>query len=256
MNTREINLGLRAYAKAIKLIFASKLWLFFFFPLILNVLVFWGGIKLVAGFTDDIQLMISGWLNFNEGDFFLSEYVGDALSWLLGIGLKILYFFIFAYFGGYVILALMSPVLAYVSERAEQIITGKEYPFDFFQFLKDTLRGIIIALRNFCIEILLTIVLLLFGLIPVIGWFSAIFLFFVTAYFYGFSFVDYVLERRKKNIKESVQFMRQHKGLVIANGSLFALILLIPFIGSLLAGFISVISAVAATYAINAIERA
>ena len=62
--------------------------------------------------------------------------------------------------------------------------------------------------------------------------------------------MDYNLERRKMNIKESVDFISRNKGLAIANGSLFALALLIPFIGVSLSGFLAIISTVAATLAL------
>jgi len=41
-------------------------------------------------------------------------------------------------------------------------------------------------------------------------------------YFYGFSFIDYVNERRRLNIQQSIYFVSQHRGLAIAIGSIYS----------------------------------
>jgi len=180
----------------------------------------------------------------------LLKTIMDAFVWLT---FKIMFFLLFAYLGGYIIIIIMSPVFSYLSERTEKIKTGVDYPFSFIQLLKDVLRGIIIALRNFSIELVLTILMFILSFIPIIGWFAAIILFFISAYFYGFSFMDYALERKKLNLKQSVQFMRENKGIVIANGFVFSLCLIVPFCGVSFSSFAAIISVVAGTLAISEI---
>ncbi len=112
----------------------------------------------------------------------------------------------------------------------------------------------LIALRNLFLETAWTILLPVLGIfIPVIGWFGVIPMFIISAYFYGFSFIDYTSERRKMSIGNSISFVRTHKWLAISNGTMFCLFLLIPFIGVLLSGFVAIISVVAATLAVNRI---
>ena len=153
----------------------------------------------------------------------------------------------------------MSPVFAMLSEKTDKITTGKEYPFNGEQFMRDIVRGILIALRNMSIELAITLGVLLLSFIPVIGiLFSlvgSVFLFFVSAYFYGFSFMDYTFERKRLNISQSVRFSRRYRGLAIANGGLFALFLIIPFCGVILAPFFSIFSVVGATLAYNELEK-
>jgi CysZ protein len=145
----------------------------------------------------------------------------------------------------------MSPVFSYLSERTEKIKTGIDYPFSFIQLFKDILRGILIALRNFSIELILTILMFVLSFIPIIGWLAAIMLFFISAYFYGFSFMDYALERKQLNLKQSIRFMRENKGIVIANGFVFSLCLIIPFCGVSFSSFAAIVSVVSGTLAIN-----
>jgi len=174
-------------------------------------------------------------------------YIQKVLSGFLWLFFKITFFFVFATFGGYVVIICLSPIFAILSEKTEEILLGKTYPFNPDQMMRDIVRGVLIALRNVFIETFYLILFFILGFIPLVGQFAALILFFISAYFYGFSFIDYALERQRFNIKKSVQFMRLNKGVAIANGSIFALVMFIPFCGVTLAGFVSIVSVVAAT---------
>ena len=95
----------------------------------------------------------------------------------------------------------MAPVMAYLSEKTEQILTGKAFPFNLGQFMKDVFRGIVMALRNLVIELFLTACLLLLAFVPVIGISSTFLIFLVESYFLGFSMLDYYYERKRYTIK-------------------------------------------------------
>ncbi|MCZ4693912.1 hypothetical protein DWB61_03615 [Ancylomarina euxinus] len=251
---KDFGFGLRTYSEALSFIFKKKLAWFFLFPLAFNILLFWFGWDIVNHFSDTSKMYLESQLHLKQADFWGSgvlKTIMDAFVWLT---FKIMFFLLFAYLGGYIIIILMSPIFSYLSERTEKIKTGLDYPFSFLQLLKDVLRGIIIALRNFSIELVLTILMFVLSFIPIIGWFAAIILFFISAYFYGFSFMDYALERKKLNLKQSVQFMRENKGIVIANGFVFSLCLIIPFCGVSFSSFAAIISVVAGTLAISEME--
>lgn len=244
---KEFGTGISAYGKAIEIIFSKGLWWFFIFPIIINILLFFGGFAAIEYLTDYTKESVLGWLNNENATYFGAAYVQGFLSGFIWLVFKILFFFIFAYIGGFVVIILLSPVFSVLSEKTESVLTGKKYPFDGDQMMRDIVRGVLIATRNLFIEIGYIIVLFLLSFIPIVGQLGAIFLFFVSAYFYGFSFMDYTIERQKYSVKQSVQFVRQHKGIAVANGVLFSLFMLIPFCGVTLAGFISIVAVVAAT---------
>ena len=177
----------------------------------------------------------------------------SAMGWIISLSIGIIMWWIFFYikasFVKYTTLILLSPVLAHVSEKTEQIITGKKIPFDFAQFMKDVLRGILLALRNMLIEFGFIFILFFVSFIPVIGIFiSVVILSLVSWFFYGFSMIDYSNERKKLSIGQSTSFSWKNKWLCSSNGFCFWLIFSIPWIGVIIAPITGV---VAATLAVN-----
>jgi CysZ protein len=47
-------------------------------------------------------------------------------------------------------------------------------------------------------------------------------------FYYGFGFLDYINERRRLDMDQSITFVRDHRGLTIAIGSIYSLMLLVP----------------------------
>ena len=56
-------------------------------------------------------------------------------------------------------------------------------------------------------------------------------------------------------MKESVTFMRKYKWVAIVNGSFFAVVLFIPYIGVALSAFVAVLSVIAATASMIEIKK-
>ena len=104
------------------------------------------------------------------------------------------------------------------------------------------MRGIKINLRNLAWELLLSIPLLLLSLIPVLGILATASLFLIQSYYAGFGNMDYTLERHFR-YRESINFVKAHRGFAIGNGIVFMLFLLIPVIGIILVLPISVTAA-------------
>lgn len=86
-----------------------------------------------------------------------------------------------------------------------------------------------IALRNMFLQILLSF-LFSFFFYPSGGFLSPLALFFTSAYFYGFSFVDYVMERKRYNVRQSVHYVNKNMGLVTGIGTVFAITLMISLV--------------------------
>lgn len=250
-------IGFKTFFEAIGFVFSNGLWWTLLFPIAFNFLLLWGGTELADLYNNKLQLWLLNLANLDSTSWYAGIIKG-FISGFIWVIVKIIFFSIFTYFGGYIILIFMSPIFAYLSEKTEKIITGKTYPFNGEQWMRDMSRGILITLRNIFYELAIIILIFVFSFIPIIGWIIALLstfiLFFVSAYFYGFSFIDYSSERRKLNIGQSVKFVRKNKGIAISSGLIFALSMIVPFCGTFIAPFVSIFSVVGATIAIQKTE--
>ena len=226
--------GIQAYFGTFSLISKLKLWKYFAIPMLISfvtaVLI---GVS-AYGLSDNIGYYISKlwvWEWGKETFTVISNIIGGLFIVLIGL---ILY--------KHIIMALSAPFMSPVSEKIETHLIGKTHTHRSTSFSQQLWRGIRINVRNLGMELLLTIPILLIGFIPVIGIFSTILLFLVQAYYAGFGNMDYTLERHFK-YNESVQFVKNHRGLAIGNGMVFMLFLLIPIIGVILVLPLSVTAA-------------
>ncbi len=251
---KQIKLGFNTFFEAIPFIFTNGLAWTFVVPVLLNVILFVGGFSLTESVTNSLQTWIVLKINSAASNFFLFEYLPGFISWIIWILTKVIFFFVFAFYGGFITLFLLSPLLAFVSEKTEEKITGIKTDFNITRFLKDIFRGMFIAVRNVFLETVWIVLLFIVGFIPFIGWLGFIPLFLISAYFYGFSFMDYSCERKRMGIPDGVIFIRSNKWFAITMGVMFCIFLLIPFVGVFLSGFVAIVSVVAATkgvYEIN-----
>ena len=167
--------------------------------------------------------------------------MGGLIAWLV---LMLFYFSLFKY----LFLIIGSPLFSYLSEKTESIIEGKDYPFSLKQLGKDMVRGIRLAGRNGLWQTVYTISIVILSLIPLVGWLTPVMAIIIECYYYGFSMLDYSMERHKKSPSESIFFISGHKGLAIGNGVVFYMMHLVPFLGWILAPTYAVVAATLSIY--------
>lgn len=247
---RNLGTGFNSYGKAISFIAKHNLWIYFIYPFLISVAVILTGFYTFSAITEPVREYLldlmglgknthhEGWMSFLQG----------SLSFILTLGIRIIMFFIVLWLQKYIVLIIMSPILALLSERVDEIITGNKYNFDLGQFLNDVLRGIAIVFRNMLIEFGFIVLFFVLSWIPVLGWVSPVFLFVISCYFYGFSMIDYTNERRRLSVRESIAFISSNKGLAIGNGAVYTLVSWIPLVGVLVAPVLSAVAATIGTY--------
>lgn len=237
---KQIGTAIKAYNQAAHFVFRQGLYRYFIYPVIICILLFIGGTALISEFTNYLNKELVEYLNIDAAGSETMSVISDILKVVLFVGLKIIFFFVGAAIMKYLVLIIMSPVMAMLSQRIDELITGKKYPFNLGQFIKDILRGSLIALRNMLIQFALIAICFMLMPIPVLGWIMPLFLLVINYYFYGFSMMDYTSERNKMGIIQSIRFIRRNKGLAIGNGFIFALLFAIPFIGVIIAPILGV----------------
>jgi CysZ protein len=249
---KEIIIAVESYFNAHRFIRQHKLWRWIIIPGILYMLLFTTGMYFFISSSNDAVNYLSNVVGI---DRWLQEQRNPFLNFLLVMtNLMVRLLLVFFYFSlfKYIFLTAGSPLFAYLSEKTESILEGRDFPFSFPQLMKDILRGIRLSLRNMLWQTVYTISILILSFIPVVGWISPMLSLFSECYYYGFSMVDYSCERRKLSPAESIRFITEHKGLAIGNGLLFYLMHAVPIIGWILAPTYAV---VAATLSVRQLEN-
>lgn len=188
----------------------------------------------VLGVSHWLERMQSSWLYF-------FVIIDDLILRLL------LLLFCFSLFK-YVILIIVSPVFAYLSERTEYIMEGKDYRFSTKRLLKGMQRGITQAARNALWQTVYTFTLFLLCFIPVAGWITPLIAFMIECYYYGFSMLDYSCAHHQLSRTQSIEFIGERKGLAIGNGIVFYAMHLIPVLGWVLAPAYALIASSLSVY--------
>ncbi|GAC1438042.1 MAG: hypothetical protein NVSMB63_00960 [Sediminibacterium sp.] len=241
-------ISMQAYAQAHRFIKQHKLWKWILIPGILYTILLVAGMYLFSHTSSNfiewiiLKTGLKTWLDrLNNSLLGFLFTMGSLLLWLI---LLLFYFSLFKY----IILILGSPLFAYLSEKTAAIIEGKDFPFSFSQLVKDMLRGMAIAARNSMWQTVYTLTILLLSLIPLAGWLTPILAILVECYYYGFSMLDYSMERHQRSPAESILYIGNHRGLAIGNGIVFYLMHLLPIIGWVLAPAYAVVAATLSVY--------
>jgi CysZ protein len=234
---KNILTALRAYGSSFKLMRDLRLWKYFLVPMCISFL-FAVLVGFTAyGFSDNLAVPLSSIWIWETG----SEMFTAFAKILSAIVIVIFGLLLYKHF----VMALSAPFMSPVSEKIEKYL---------FPQLQDSIthrntsntaqlsRGVRINIRNLFYELLLTIPLILLSLIPVVGVLFWVTGFLVQSYYAGFGNMDYTLERHFK-YRESVDFVKRHRGFAIGNGIVFNVMLLIPIIGIILVLPLSVTAA-------------
>ncbi len=245
---KEIIIAIQAYFKAHAFIKKHRLWKWILIPGFIYATIFFVSMYF---FGQTVNQFIE-WLSLKTGlKTWLDAMNSSILGFLFTLGslflwfvMMILYFSLFKY----VYLVIGSPLFAYLSEKTEAIIEGKDFPFNLSQLMKDIVRGVKIAFRNGLWQTVYALAIIIVSLIPVLGWFTPILAILIECYYYGFSMLDYSMERHKKTPAESIYYIANHKGLAVGNGMVFYLMHLVPFVGWVFAPAYAVIAATLSMY--------
>lgn len=240
---KEIIIAIQSYFDAHNFISKHRLWKWIIIPGVLYTLLFIVGMYFFWQSSDNAvtwissQIGLEAWLQRQRSEWLSFLFVMAGL--ILRIVLVFFYFSLFKY----LFLIIGSPVFAYLSEKTESILEGKDFPFDMKQLMKDVARGIRLALRNTLWQTVYVVSLLLLSLLPLAGWITPVIALFVECYYYGSSMLDYSLERHKLTYAQSINYIGRHKGLAIGNGLMFYLMHGFIIVGWVLAPAYAVVAA-------------
>ncbi len=208
--------GIRAYGKALKLIPKLGLWKYLFLPWLISILLLGAVFYIPFNYAGDI----GDWYNPN----FSFEWLNNLIDWALtGLGGLVL-FFLGLFLLKYLVLILSGPFMSVLSEKVEESMIGgqKKSAFSIKRVAREFSRGVRIAIRNLFKELLFTVILLILGIF--FAPFSAVGLFMVQAYYFGFGNMDFALERHF-GVHDSIRFVKQNRAMALGNGAVIVVLL-------------------------------
>lgn len=220
--------GVLAYGKAISYLSKKGLWRFAFVPGLLSLVLGLGIGAIAWSGSDNLGQWLFSWYPFSFGSGLLS----NLSNWLGGLMILTTGLIIYKH----LVIILVSPFMSPLSQKIEEQLRGQQGTYEGFQMnraLKELWRGLLMALRNITRELLFVIPLFFLSFIPGVGIVATVLLFAVQAFYAGFGNMDYTLERHF-NIRDSVHFVRNNRGLALGIGTVF-LLLLATGIGFLIA---------------------
>lgn len=245
---KDIIIAIQSYQEAHRFIVKHRLWKWILIPGFLYSILFCAGIYLFwisSGQAIDSLFSITGlkkWMYTIEGSWLKFLFIFGQV--ILQLVLLLFYFSLFKF----LFLIIGSPLFAYLSEKTEAIMEGRDFPFSFAQLLKDIARGIKLALRNALWQTVYTLSILILSFIPFVGWFTPLIALIIECYYLGFAMLDYSCERNKLSTSQSIEFIGKHKGLAIGNGIVFYLMHAIIIAGWILAPSYAVVAATISFY--------
>ena len=210
----QIKLGIASYYKAL---FFIKKHGYFWYILIPFILMFW--VYKLGFYLQN--------LTHKPNIYSVNEMVWFLIYVLIEVTIALM----LMRFTKYLVVALLSPLLAHITEKTERIITKTKTPYSLEQYIIDIKRALVILIRNlmwyYSYFVIIQIVCYIFWEEPKnspLQWLNIL----ICAYYYGFSFLDYVIERRKKTVSESILFVRKNAGLAITIGLGYSALLWVP----------------------------
>lgn len=212
---RNLIFGYKAYIKAFKFIHEHKMYWYFLIPAALMLAIY------------KVGDMISS-RHIEIG----AENMNEIVWYLIQVMVEITVAILLMKFAKYLVVVLLSPLLSEISMKTERILTGNTYPFNFKQLVSDIRRAIRIVVRNMMWEYLIFVIILIISYLVGGSDFSTSPIFYLTflvgCFYYGFGFIDYINERRRLDMDQSIHFVRDHRGMTIAIGSVYSLLIFVP----------------------------
>jgi len=236
--------GTYYYLKVFPFINKHKLWGYVILTAIVSLLLYIS-MAYVAWISSSA---LSNWVNQLLGIADWSSYWA-LLKWTVVIIVKIFVFYLYFQFFKFFVLVICSPILAFTAERINQILYNPpQAPFNWKLFFKNIWRTININLKNVFIELFLTTILFLLSFISFLTPITGALIIIISSYFVGYGIFDFRNEFRNLNVSESDKMVWRNKGLATGVGLIFNLLILIPFLGALIAPSMALVAGSLAVY--------
>ncbi len=136
------------------------------------------------------------------------------------------------------VVTFFSPIMAMLSERCDTTLSGRKFDFSIERFFYELMRtiGIVVTALVFS-GVVLGLWKIVTFFLPFLSFIDVVIIFVLKAFFIGFNFIDYSLERYHVSIGKSWIYGIKNPIIMIVLGAFFSVIIALPYIGVMLAPF-------------------
>ena len=225
---RTVGYHIKGIAVTFQQLIKGKYLLFFIPGILITLFYLW-----IQSYTSDLGESIhlsseKSWLDWIAG--YLNKGVGAAFS---------AFNFILAQLYIFIVLTALSPFNTFLGEKFDRELTGNVFEGGLIRFINDFIRMIFVVIIALILEFatigLYWLISKIFGLAA----FDSIASWIIAAFFFGFSFYDFALERYEIGVAGSMGFSFKKPLTMVLTGSIFLGIYSIPVIGIPLAPVIT-----------------
>lgn len=156
----------------------------------------------------------------------IGEYLSSGVETAFSIAdfiLKQIYIF--------VILTVLSPVNTLLSEKLDGRLTGFKVDFSVLRFINDFFRMVFVVFLAICLEFTFMAFYWIISWIFGLDFIDEVMYFLLAAFFFGFSFYDYSLERYGVGVFGTIGYAFKNILTMLLTGSIFLAIYEIPYVG-------------------------
>ena len=136
----------------------------------------------------------------------------------------------------FIILTALSPFNTRLGEKLDEELTGNITESSFIRFISDVIRMVFVVLIALILQLLIvgfySLIVYTFGLPELV---NTVIHFMIQAFFFGFTFYDFCLERNKRGVFYTLGFSFSRPLAMVITGSIFLGIYAIPYVGIILA---------------------
>jgi len=208
--------------------------LWFFVPGLFITVAYW--IVQYYSYTEYQRYQFSSEIGFLDTIFGWINYTTSFIYSIFEFLLEKVYVFL--------VLTILAPLNAFLGERLDRRLTGTKFPYSFSHFLQDLFRMIVIVSIALFFELITILIWTTFSFVFRLGPLDTAVYFIISAFYYGFAFHDYALERYRLSIGKSIGFAFTKPLTMMLTGAFFLGIYAIPYIG---VPFSSVLTTMVAT---------
>lgn len=231
--SKEVMQAIRNHITGIQITFralAQGKYLTYFIPGLVITLLYWFVVLRTRNFGDSLLVETEiSWLEQIE------SYINSGIEGIFsGFEFMLTQLYIFT------LLTLLSPFNVALGERLDEELTGNSYSFTISRFVKDFFRMILVVSLALFLEFSFFFLYWILSWILPFGFLDVYVYQLITAFFIGFSFYDFALERYHKSVGSSLYYAFEKPLSMILTGLLFLLLFQIPIIGVPIAVVLSV----------------